>query len=128
MIFSCYVFTDLILHKTSGPSGGPFFRCTTKEWGERRVKGVATPFNPLGLMLTVMPDVLFAYEFAMVRFTRLSRLRRFAYSLASLYCTYCGEIVGTYGITDVLRSWQLGGYRSANLSTAAQAVGTKGRG
>ena len=32
------------------PSGGTIFRCTTKDIEERRAKGVATPFNPLGLM------------------------------------------------------------------------------
>ena len=32
------------------PSGGSIFRCTTKDRGERRAKGVATPFNPLGFM------------------------------------------------------------------------------
>ena len=31
-------------------SGGNIFRCTTKDIEERRAKGVATPFNPLGLM------------------------------------------------------------------------------
>ena len=54
-----------------------------------------------------------SYEFAQMQLTRLSRLRRSAYSLASLYCTNCGEIVGTYGITSVLRIWQLGGCGSA---------------
>ena len=32
------------------PSGGSIFRCTTKDRGERRAKGVATPFNPPELM------------------------------------------------------------------------------
>ncbi len=60
-----------------------------------------------------MPDVLWLYVFAMVQFTRLSRLRRSAYPLASLYCTNCGEIVGTYRITSVLLTWQSGGCGSA---------------
>ena len=46
--FLYYVFTSRVLHNT--PSGGSIFRCTTKDRGERRAKGVATPFNPLGLM------------------------------------------------------------------------------
>ena len=68
MIFEVYRFTSRVLHNTpSGgrffevyrfyrhslfgtPSGGSIFRCTTKDRGERRAKGVATPFNPLGLM------------------------------------------------------------------------------
>ena len=44
MFFRGCVFTDLSTQPTT--SGGPIFRCTTKDWGERRVKGVATPFNP----------------------------------------------------------------------------------
>ena len=71
--FEYYVFTDLILFKTSGASGGTLFRCTTKECGERRVKGTSVPFNPLEFMLTVMPDVLWLYEFALVHLTRLRR-------------------------------------------------------
>ena len=43
-----YVFTSRSAQFT--PSGGSIFRCTTKDRGERRAKGVATPFNPLGLM------------------------------------------------------------------------------
>ena len=58
------------------PSGGSIFRCTTKDRGERRAKGVATPFNPPELMRDRKPDVLCAYLFAMVQLTRLSRRRR----------------------------------------------------
>ena len=86
ILLSCYVFTDLILYPTSGPSGGSIFRCTTKDRGERRAKGVATPFNPPEFMRDRKPDVLWLYVFAMVQLTRLSRLRRSAYSLASAYC------------------------------------------
>ena len=62
------------------------------------------------------------YEFAEMQLTRLSRLRRreantlgvrSAYSLASLYCMNCGEIVCTQRITKVLQTRQLGGCRSA---------------
>ena len=81
--------------RTSGASGGSIFRCTTKDRGERRAKGVATPFNPPELMRDRKPDVLWLYVFAMVQLTRLSRLRcreantlgvRSAYSLASACC------------------------------------------
>ena len=108
MGFELYGFTDLSTNLTT--SGGPIFRCTTKDRGERRVKGGATPFNPLELMLTVMPDVLCAYHLATVQLTRLSRLRcreantlgvRFAYSLASLYCADCVSCVSANHSTKV---------------------------
>ena len=39
------------IHSLFGrPSGGSIFRCTTKDRGERRAKGIAIPLNPLGLM------------------------------------------------------------------------------
>ena len=79
-----YVFTSRSSFLT--PSGGSIFRCTTKDRGERRAKGVATPFNPPGLMRDSKQDVLCAYLLAMVQLTRLSRLRRSAYSLASACC------------------------------------------
>ena len=79
-----YVFTSRSTQFT--PSGGSIFRCTTKDRGERRAKGVATPFNPPELMRDRKPDVLCAYRLAMVRLTRLSRRRRSAYSLASACC------------------------------------------
>ena len=34
------------------PFGDSIFRCTAKDRGERRAKGIAIPLNPLGLMLT----------------------------------------------------------------------------
>ena len=74
MIFDFCVFTSRSTSPTT--SGGSIFRCTTKDRGERRAKGVATPFNPLGLMRDRKPDVLWLYVFAMVQLTRLSRLRR----------------------------------------------------
>ena len=71
-----------------------------------------------------------SYEFAQVQLTRLSQHRRSAYPRrfsvlrpdgdasaspeeAPLGCTNCGENVGTYGITSVLRIWQSGGCGSA---------------
>ena len=79
-----YVFISRAARPT--PSGGSIFRCTTKDRGERRAKGVATPFNPPGLMRDSKPDVLWLYLLAMVQLTRLSRRRRSAYSLASACC------------------------------------------
>ena len=74
MIFEFYVFTSRAAIPT--PSGGSIFRCTTKDRGERRAKGVATPFNPPELMRDRKPDVLWLYLLAMVQLTRLSRRRR----------------------------------------------------
>ena len=84
MIFEFYVFTSRAAIPT--PSGGSIFRCTTKDRGERRAKGVATPFNPPEFMRDRKPDVLWFYLLAMVQLTRLSRRRRSAYSLASACC------------------------------------------
>ena len=41
-----YVFTDLSANPT--PFGDSIFRCTAKDRGERRAKGIAIPLNPLG--------------------------------------------------------------------------------
>ena len=67
-------------------SGGPIFRCTTKDRGERRAKGLR-PLESPGVNGLGHSDVLCAYVFATVRVTRLSRLRRSAYPLASACCT-----------------------------------------
>ena len=85
--FLYYVFTSRVLHNTT--SGGSIFRCTTKDRGERRAKGVATPFNPPELMRDRKPDVLWLYLLATVRLTRLSRLRRCRLSpcLGVLHCS-----------------------------------------
>ena len=50
--FAFYVFTNLSTSPTT--SGGSIFRCTTKDRGERRAKGVATPFNPPELMQDII--------------------------------------------------------------------------
>ena len=39
-IFEFYVFTDLILYKTSGASGGTIFLLVKKDSGERHAKGL----------------------------------------------------------------------------------------
>ena len=67
------------------PFGDPIFRCTTKDRGERRAKGLR-PLESPGVNSDRKPDVLCACVFAMVRVTRLSRLRRSAYPLASACC------------------------------------------
>ena len=65
-------------------SDGSIFRCTTKDRGERRAKGLR-PLESPGNVLEDS-DVLCAYHLATVRLTRLSRLRRSAYPLASACC------------------------------------------
>ena len=67
------------------PFGDSIFRCTAKDRGERRAKGIAIPLNPLGNVLG-HSDVLCAYRLATGFSTRLSRLRRSAYPLASACC------------------------------------------
>ena len=86
MLFLFCVFTGRV--RQLATSGGPIFRCTTKDRGERRAKGIAIPLNPRGNVLG-HSDVLCACRFATVHLTRLSRLRRSAYPLASACCG-CG--------------------------------------
>ena len=83
-ILLCTFFTNLSTKPTT--SGGPIFRCTTKDRGERRAKGLR-PLESPGVNSDSKPDVLCAYLLAKVRLTRLSRLRRSAYPLASACCT-----------------------------------------
>ena len=68
-----YVFTGRVLFVTT--SGGPIFRCTTKDRGERRAKGLR-PLESPELMFWRKPDVLCATLLATVRVTRLSRAWR----------------------------------------------------
>ena len=44
--YGFYAFTDLSANPT--PFGDSIFRCTAKDRGERRAKGIAIPLNPLG--------------------------------------------------------------------------------
>ena len=47
----CLAFYGFIgLSTIPTPSGGSIFRCTAKDRGERRAKGIAIPLNPLELM------------------------------------------------------------------------------
>ena len=57
------------------PSGGPIFRCTTKDRGERRAKGLR-PLESPGVNSDSKPDVLWLYLLATVHLTRLSRAWR----------------------------------------------------
>ena len=102
MIFTAYLFTNCV--RNPAPFGDSIFRCTTKDRGERRAKGVATPFHPPGVNVDSKPDVLCAYFSATTFPTRLSRLRcreantlgvRFAYPLASACCTAKGTVMLT---------------------------------
>ena len=149
MNFEFYVFTSRSAQFT--PSGGSIFRCTTKDRGERRAKGLRSrPLDSGFLYGGMRGDVLTPYEFALVQFTRfrLVRWRAVSFSFLRLrqkqtlplcnalrgckhcfrrtlaYCTKCGEIVGTLRITKVLQTRQSGGCGSANLSTAAHPKGT----
>ena len=82
-----FVFTSRVRQPTV--SDGPIFRCTTKDRGERRVKGLRPLQSPVGVNGDCKPDVLCAYVFATVRLTRLSRLRRCRLSpcLCVLHCS-----------------------------------------
>ena len=46
--YGFYVFMGRSANPT--PFGDSIFRCTAKDRGERRAKGIAIPLNPLGLM------------------------------------------------------------------------------
>ena len=116
--FLYYVFTSRVLHNTT--SGGSIFRCTTKDRGERRAKGVATPFNPPELMRDRKPDVLWLYLLATVRLTRLSRLRR-CRLFPCLCVLRCGGMVCTSATTRLPSLQNLGYSTSANNFTALGA-------
>ena len=49
VIFLFYVFTSRSTFPT--PFGDSIFRCTAKDRGERRAKGIVIPLNPLGVMV-----------------------------------------------------------------------------
>ena len=118
-----YVFTDLSASPTT--SGGSIFRCTTKDRGERRAKGVATPFNPLGFMRDRKPDVLWFYLLATVQLTRLSRLRCREANALGVRCRLfpclcvlrCGGKVCTPATTQLPSLQNLGYSLSANNFT-----------
>ena len=81
--FLFYVFTGILF--SVGPPGAPSF-VARRKIGEKGVPRGCGPLNPRGNVLG-HSDVLCAYLLATVRVTRLSRLRRSAYPLASACCT-----------------------------------------
>ena len=72
------------------PFGDPIFRCTTKDRGERRAKGLR-PLESPGVMFWRKPDVLCANRSAMVRVTRLSRAWRAPHCFHALCVLRCSE-------------------------------------
>ena len=115
-----YVFTGRSARPTV--SDGSIFRCTTKDRGERRAKGLRPPLDPRGNVLG-HSDVLCANHFATVRVTRLSRLRRSAYPLASACCA-AQKDSKTYA-TAQLPTTNLAGYSlGANEFATVRAVRT----
>ena len=102
-----YVFTGRVLFVTT--SGGPIFRCTTKDRGERRAKGIAIPLNPLGVNSDSKPDVLCATLLATVRLTRLSRAWRAQahcfHALCVLRCLERLKDLRNHPTSDYKLSW-----------------------
>ena len=79
-----YVFTDLSAFLTT--SGGSIFLLVKKDRGERHAKGLRSrPLESCFYTGDRRGDVRRSYEFAQMQLTRLSRLRRSAYPLASAY-------------------------------------------
>ena len=78
-----YVFTNRSTNRTT--SGGSIFRCTTKDRGERRAKGLQSrPLDSGFLYGGMMPDVRTWYVFASVQFTRFRLVRWRAVSFSFL--------------------------------------------
>ena len=80
--YRSYVFTGILF--SVGPPGAPSF-VARRKIGEKGVPRGCGPLNPRGNVLG-HSDVLCACRFATVHLTRLSRLRRSAYPLASACC------------------------------------------
>ena len=84
-LFAFCVFTELVLHSTSGASGG-HISVLTEIW-KRATKGLQS--RPLETCFDTgerRGDVRRSYEFAQMQLTQLSRLRRSAYPLTSACC------------------------------------------
>ena len=101
-----YVFTGRVLFVTT--SGGPIFRCTTKDRGERRAKGLR-PLESPELMFWRKPDVLCATLLATVRVTRLSRAWRAQahcfHALCVLRCLERLKDLRNHPTSDYKLSW-----------------------
>ena len=106
---SLYVFTYLSTKPTT--SGGPIFRCTTKDRGERRAKGLR-PLESPGVNGLGHSDVLCANRLAMVRVTRLSRAWRAPHCFHALCVLHCSVYGDAY---DFLRSLRGALVRRGNL-------------
>ena len=83
-------------------------------------RGLRPPLDPRGNVLEDS-DVLCAYHLATVRVTRLSRLRRSAYPLASACCG-AQEDRKSYGATQLSTTNQAGYSFSSNDFAAVEAV------
>ena len=104
-----YVFTSRSACPTT--SGGSIFRCTAKDRGERRAKGIAIPLDPRGNVLG-HSDVLCANLLATVRVTRLSRAWRAPHCFHALCVLRCQDSGSAY---DLLRSLRGALVRRGNL-------------
>ena len=102
-----------------GPPGAPSF-VARRKIGEKGVPRGCGPLNPRGNVLEES-DVLCANRFATVRVTRLSRLRRSAYPLASACCAAM-EDRNTFATTQLPTINQVGYSLSATVLTAVGAV------
>ena len=104
VIFLFCVFMGILL--SVGPPGAPSF-VARRKIGEKGVpRGLRPPLDPRGNVLG-HSDVLCAYLLATVHLTRLSRLRRSAYPLASACCG-AQEDRETYGTTRLPTINQVG--------------------
>ena len=75
-IFEFYVFTDLILYKTSGASGGTIFLLVKKDSGERHAKGLQSrPLETAFIRGFGGETCVLFYVFAQVQFTRFRPVR-----------------------------------------------------
>ena len=100
-IFRCTFFT--CRSTLLATSGGPIFRCTTKDRGERRAKGIAIPLDPRGNVLG-HSDVLCANLLATVRVTRLSRAWRAPHCFHALCVLHCQGSGSAYDFMRSLRT------------------------
>ena len=118
-------FTGRIRRPTT--SGGPIFRCTTKDRGERRASSSQAPhpsFCLSGQKLSrsaapPLPTKPTSLGFGGAPFLHCFRRTQ-------LYCSNCGEFVGTLRITCLIYSRKLGGCVSSTHSTAPAARRGKG--
>ena len=109
-IFGFYVFTNILF--SLRPPGAPSF-VARRKIEEKGVPRGCGPIGSPGVNVDTMPDVLCAYVFATVRLTRLSRLRRSAYPLASACCG-AQKDKESYGTTRLPTTHHVGYSLNAN--------------